>query len=456
MPFPTDAPDDAPSVVILGSGFGGFAVARRLERILAEDEARIVMIADNNYHLFTPMLAEVAGGAVEAWHVAAPLRRALPRTRFVHGRVVGLDPEGNVVRYRPALGSGTLEVAFDQVVVALGSEPHTHGTPGVEDHALAFRRLTDASRLRNHVIALLEEASAEPASARADGLLTFVVVGAGYSGVEIVTHLRDLVRDLIDAYEGVTASDLRFVIVHPHERIVPQISESLAKQVRHKLERDGVELVLEQHVVEVGPDAVTLESGERIATHTPVWTAGVRPNRSVGEFGLPVDDHGAIRVGEDLRVRDMAQVWAIGDCAAVPNVLGEGETCPATAQHAYRQGSHVARNVAAVLRGQPATPFRYRSPGMMVPLGRRDAAAEIYGLKLSGRLAWFMWRTVYWTLLPSWSKKARVAMDWTADLLFGRETVLTRDPLVLGTRRSRGTEAGIEGRASDRGDDSAA
>lgn len=439
------APDSrVPDIVILGSGFGGYTAARTLEQILAPGEAAIHLVSENNYHLFTPMLAEVAGGSVDPWHIAVPVRKALPRTDFVHGRVDAIDLERREVTYLPKLDEPAERLAFDQLIVALGSEPDFHQTPGVAEHGMPFRLLADASRLRNHVIALLEEADAESDHSTRSALTTFVVIGGGYSGVEAITHLRDLARDLIRDYEDIDPGMLRFVLVHSHERLVPQIGDRLADYVQRKLQREGIDLVLGEHVVEVDARSVTLESGQVIPTHTPVWTAGLRPNQAVERLPIELSGVGAIVVDATLAVPGVPGMWAIGDCAQVPDVTGAGDHSPLTAQHAHHQGKQAAYNVVACLRGRDPAPFRYRSPGMLVPLGRRDAVAEIYGFTFSGFLAWFVWRTVYWTLLPGLSKKFRVAMDWTADLLFGREVVLTRDPLELGSRKHRGRQAGIE------------
>lgn len=441
----SESPDGTTRIVILGSGFGGFAAARELESRLKPGEAEIVMVSEANYHLFTPMLAEVAGGTVEPWHVAVSVRRALARTDFAHGRVVAVDPQRRRVGYRSDPDEPTVWIGYDRLIVALGSEPATHGVAGVREHALPFRQLPDAGRLRNHAIAVLEEADAAPESGERRALLTFVVVGGGYSGVEAITHMRGLVLDLLPEYEQVEREDVRFVLVHSHERLLPQIGDALAAYVADKLQREGIELILGQHAVEVGPAFVALESGERIATQTPVWTSGLRPSGVLERFPFHCTEQGALEVDACLVVPDAGgEVWAVGDCAAVPDLAGEGELCPKTAQHARHQGAHAAGNVVASLRGEEPSPFRYRSPGMLVPLGGRDAVAEIWGFRFSGPIAWFVWRTVYWTLLPGIAKKFRVAADWTADLIFGREVVLTRDPLTLGSRRHRGGPAGVE------------
>jgi NADH dehydrogenase len=433
-------------LLIVGAGIGGYAGARTLQSLAGAEKARIFRVSDTNYLLFTPMLAEVVGGVVEPWHVASPVRKSLKRVDFVHGRVTGVDAERRMLAFRPNLDRDESTIHYDHLIVAAGSVPSSHGVPGVEEHSLPFRTLPDASTLHNHVVALLEEADATEDHSARNGLLTFAAIGGGYSGVECILQLCDLCHALVEDYEQLEASDLRFVLVHSHERLMPQVTENLAHYTRKKLDEKGIECIFGVHANRIDTDRILLEDGREIRTHTPVWTAGLRPAPLIAEMPGDRSRAGALRTDAHLRVQGADRIWAVGDCAQIPNVLDDGEPFPLTAQHAERQGRHVAENVWKQLRGEPTEPLRYRSPGMLVPLGRHDAVAEIYGWTFAGIGAWFIWRTVYWWLLPGLAKKFRVAMDWTAELLFGRDVVLTQDPLVLGSRRTRRTSsaAGID------------
>lgn len=432
--YPITATDDLSEkpgkkrVVILGGGFGGMAVARQLEKLFARDAAiEIVLVSKSNYLLFTPMLAEVSGGSLEAHHISPPLRASLAWAQVIRAEVETIDPATKCVELRENLTAASRTLAYDQLVLALGSDTSDRGVPGVERYAYPLRTLEDAMRLRNQMITILERADAEQSEQAQHRDLSVVVVGGGYSGVEAVAELFDMTWMLLRYYPNIPENALRFVLIHSHNRILPQIGEELADYALHKLEGRGIEFFLGVHVKEVSAAGVTLKDGTELPAATVVWTAGNRPNPAVASLACEHNHVGAVITDETLRVKGLTDVWAVGDCAQVPDYHQHGNPCPPTAQHAQREGGQAAKNVAAALRGEAAQPFRFRSLGTLVPLGHRTAVAELRGLKFSGLFAWFLWRTVYLAKLPGLEKKLRVALDWTLDLFFARDIVLTTD-----------------------------
>ena len=423
---------DHKRVVILGGGFGGMAVARQLEKLFVRDAAiEIVLVSKSNYLLFTPMLAEVSGGSLEAHHISPPLRASLAWAQVIRAEVEAIDPAAKCVELRENFTAASRTLAYDQLVLALGSDTSDRGVPGVETYAYPLRTLQDATRLRNQLITILERADAEQNEQAQRRDLSVVVVGGGYSGVETVAELFDMTRMLLRYYPNIPEDALRFVLIHSHQRILPQIGEELAEYALHKLKGRGIEFFLGVHVQEVSADGVTLEDGTALSAATVVWTAGNRPNPAVASLACEHNHAGAVVTDETLRVEGLTDVWAVGDCAQVPDYYQSGKPCPPTAQHAQREGVQTAKNVAAALRGETAQPFRFRSLGTLVPLGHRTAVAELRGLKFSGLFAWFLWRTIYLAKLPGLEKKLRVALDWTLDLFFTRDIVLTTDSAFI-------------------------
>jgi len=413
----------AKRIVIVGGGFGGVAAAKRFERLaLRGAPIDVTLVSDSNFLLFTPMLAEAASGAVEASHISAPVRSAVAHTRFRYGRVDSVDTTGRTVH----IGSESLR--YDHLVLAAGSVPHAFGLPGVREHAWTMKNLADAVRLRNHVLALLERADVEPDPERRRELLTFVVAGAGFAGTEVVAELFDLVHTVSRYYPGVGQDESRFVLVHPGARILPELPAELGEYARQRLTARGIECVLGVRVVEAEADRVLLSDGDRIATRTFVWTAGNRPSPLVDLLPRPSGDVGPLVTDAALRVTGLDGVWAVGDCARVPDPANAGKPCPPTAQHALRQGKTVADNIAAAVADREPVEFRFRTLGVLVALGHRTAAADIRGRLFSGFAAWLLWRAVYLAKLPGIEKRIRVFLDWTLDLAFPRDIVVTSAP----------------------------
>jgi len=419
LPGPAMAGPGRRRVVILGGGFGGVSAARRFEQLLPWTPwLDVTLVSQRNYLLFTPMLAEVAAGSVEAGNVGVSLRAACPRTRFHRAEVLGVDPDRRLVHLRR--GDAMELLPYDHLVLALGAVPNFRDLPGVAANALTVATLEDARRLRDHVLGRLEQADHEPDPAERRRWLTFVVAGGGFAGTEAVASLFDLVHSTLRYFPHVRASEPRFVLVHSRERILPELGDRLAGYASGKLVARGVELRLGVTVAAADPDGVLLSDGERIAARTLVWAAGTRPSP------VPLGAHnGAVPVDRHLRVRGSRTIWAVGDCARVPDPAVRGGTCPPTAQHATRQGKAVADNVVAALTGAAPEPFRFRGLGFLVPLGRQSAAAELRGLRFSGLPAWLLWRGVYLWKLPGPQKRLRVLLDWTLELLFPRDIALT-------------------------------
>jgi NADH dehydrogenase len=421
------APQRSPTrVVILGGGFGGVSAAQRLERLTAKDERfDVTLVSQSNYLLFTPMLAEVASSALQARHISSPIRAACPHTRFMRAAVQEIDTKAMIVRVLPGVNLPSESLAYDQLVLALGSVPDHHELEGMEAHSFSLKTLEDATQLRNHVLTLLERADVEPDPIELERQLTFVVVGGGFAGAEVIAELFDLVHGILHYYPNIEFENLRFVLVHSRERILPELNERLAEYSLRKLRDRGIEFMLETYVAEAAADEVMLEGGARIPTRTIVWTAGNRPNLLLQTIPSEKDRRGAIITKQTMRVGELDHTWAIGDCASIPDE--RGHPYPPTAQHALRQGKIVAENIVATVRSKKLKPFSYRSIGMLVALGHRTGAAEIMGTHFSGLLAWFLWRGLYLSKIPGLEKKLRVAMDWILDLLFPRDITLTVD-----------------------------
>jgi len=408
-------------VVVLGGGFGGVATARRLERLFARDPGvEIALVSKGNSLLFTPMLAEVASSALEARHISAPIRALCPRTRFHRDTAVDVDLDARLVRL-----AGGRTLPYDHLVLALGAVPSYSGINGLAEHAFTLKSLGDAVALRNHVIEQLERADVEPDEAERQRLLTFVIAGGGFAGTETVAELFDLCHVVLRYYPRVEPEELRFVLVHSRDHILPELGPELRAYALERLRRRGIEFLLERRVAGATAGAISLADGTEIPTRTVIWTAGNRPHPLPAELGLPVSRAGAVLVDSTLRVEGRDDVWAVGDCARIPVPGVPDAWYPPTAQHALREGKALAANLAAVLAGREPKPFRFSAIGTLVALGHRTAVAEIRGRRFSGLLAWLLWRCVYWTKLPGLEKKLRVGLDWSIDLAFPRDIALT-------------------------------
>ena len=407
-------------VVIAGGGFGGLYAARRLERRLPRHSARITLIADQNFLLYTPLLPGAASGSLEPRHVVVPLREELDWTDIRIARVTGADPVAKTVR-TTLLDGSEAEIGYDQLVVALGSVSRVLPVPGLAEHGVGFKTLPDAVALRNRAVLQLETAEEIDDPERRREYLTFIYVGAGYAGLEGIAELQDYVADVIDRYPRCRLDGTRWILVEAQDRVMPEIPASLAAFATSELRGRGIEIRTGTLLEEVGDGWARLSTGETIPTRTVCWTAGVKPPAVVRELGLPLNEHGRIAVDSTLRVTGQECVWAIGDCAAVPDPAQKGaKSTPPTAQHALRQGKVVGDNVAATLAGRELRPFRYRTLGVFVDMGQHKAVATMLGVRLRGFPAWFAARTYHLLLMPGAARRLRLMVDWTVGLMFGR------------------------------------
>src|SRR5436190_5862046 len=395
--------------LVLGGGFAGSYVAR----LLKKQGATIVSL--ENFMLFASMLPEAASGTLEPRHVVVPLRLMCPHADLILGRAVAHDPERQRVQVETE--EALVNVTYRNLVVALGAISRTLPIPGLAEHAFGFKDLADAIALRNHILRRLEAATAAPTEAHRRRELTFVFVGAGYAGVEALAELADLVRDALRFYpESVRTTPQHWVLVDAAPKILPEIPSRLGEYAAEQLERRGVDIRVRTTLESVGPHEAVLSDGDRILTSTLVWTTGGRPHPLVARFGLPLDERGRVKVDSTFRVEGVSQVWALGDCARLPNEATPGQPDPPTSQHALRQARRLAKN----LRGDPE-PYRYRMLGQVATLGRHKGIAEVMGLPFRGFLGWWITRTYHLYQLPLISRKLRVVTDWTVELLFRRD-----------------------------------
>lgn len=413
-------------IVILGGGFAGTNVALRLEKLFRPDPSiEITLIDTENFFTFTPLLPEVPSGSIQPKHIVFPLRALLRRTNVKQAELQSIDLERREIVARHCGKCGRYTVPFDQLVIGLGSVSNFFGLPGVAEHALTIKSLADAAALHAHVIDKLEHADLESDPARRRELLTFVIAGGGFAGVETLAELNDFVRGAGRYYPRIQPEDIRVVLVHSGNRILPEVNESLSQYALQKLRGNGVEVLLETRVQSCTERTVTLSNGETVPCRSFVWAAGVSPNPLLAGLSLPLHKNGRIAVAETLQVLADPNIWALGDSAAVPDII-TGKLCPPTAQFALRQGTVLANNLAAVIRGRSPKPFRHKSLGLLAGLGRRSAVAEIGGLRFSGFLAWWLWRTIYLLKMPGFERKLRIALDWTLDIFFPRDIVYLR------------------------------
>jgi NADH:quinone reductase (non-electrogenic) len=395
--------------LILGGGFAGSWVAR----LLGKRGVETTIVSRENFMLFTPLLPEAASGTLEPRHVVVPLRMMCPHSELLLGSVTGLDAARRVATLETE--DGSREVAYERLVLALGAVARTLPIPGLAEYGHGFNDLADAIALRNHVLRQLELADGGLAD-EARRHLTFVFVGAGYAGVEALAELSDLVRDALRYYPGLRGIAPRWVLVDAAPAILPEIPTKLGEYAARELARRGVEVRVATTLEALDADGAELSGGERVATNTLVWTAGVRANPMLRELGLPLDDRGRVCVDGALHVEGRDDVWALGDCARVPNEATPGAFDPPTSQHALRQARTLARN----LTGRPR-PYRYRMLGQVATLGRYRGIADIMGLRVRGFPGWFVTRTYHLSQLPLFSRKLRVVADWTVALFFRRD-----------------------------------
>jgi NADH dehydrogenase len=408
-------------VLILGGGFGGLSTAVEIERRLGDaPDVEITLVNRDNFFLFTPMLHEVAASDLDLAHIVNPIRKLLRRTNLFVGTVEHVDLARKRVVVSHSEGHHHHELWYDYLVIALGAVTNFFDIDGLSERALTMKSLGDAIYLRNRLIQHLEEADFECNADEREPLLTFVVAGGGFAGVESVAALNDFVREAVHFYRNLNEAQLRVVLVHPGMLILPELGPKLGEYAQRKLAERRVEIIVNTRVTGVTDTGVMLSDGRRITTATLVWTAGTSANPIIEP--LPCEkERGRIVVNEFLEVPGRPGVWALGDCAHITDP--SGKPYPPTAQHAVREGVVAAHNIVAAIRGTRRRPFTFSTIGLLAAIGRRTGVANILGRNFSGFTAWWLWRTIYLSKLPRLEKKVRVALDWTLDLIFSKDLV---------------------------------
>jgi NADH:quinone reductase (non-electrogenic) len=430
-------PPPVQRIVILGGGFAGMTTAQCLENELEKNpSAHITLVSETNALLFTPMLAEVAGSSLEPSHISTPLRGSLHRTEFIRARTTAIDLQKRCIFLEGNSSSDTKskprEIPYDHLVLALGAVSNYLGLANVEKLAFDFKSLLDAIRIRNRVIEMFERADREPDPRLRAPLLTFVIAGGGFAGAELAGALNDFANGILADYPNLGRKEVRVVLVHSRDCILPELSETLGRYAQKKMEARGVIFRMNTRLVDAKPGIVTLSDGE-IPADTLIWTAGTAPSALVKSLDVGKDKRGAVKVDANLAVLNHPGVWALGDCAAVSDAKN-GKSCPPTAQFALRQAATLARNLSAQLAGKPPRGFHFDSLGALCVIGHQTACAELTvpfarsrSMRFSGLFAWLMWRGIYLAKLPGLERKIRVLFDWTIELFFPRDIVQTID-----------------------------
>jgi NADH:ubiquinone reductase (H+-translocating) len=441
-------------IVIAGGGFAGLYAARYLDKKLARrSDIEVTLISRENFILFTPMLHEIAAGDLSPSDIVNPLRRILRHVNVVEAEVDTIDLAAKKIHCLAGVRDLDLEFEFDHLLLTIGSETNFFDNAGIRDWAITMKSLADATLLRNRMVALLEEASLQSDEATRKELLTFVIAGGGFAGVETTGAVNDFVRETGKFYPSLREEAIRVVVVHPGKFLLPELGEELGRYVEQKLSERDVEIIKGARVAGYDGSVVKLTDGTSINATTLIWTAGVKPSAVIESLGFK-KERGRLLVNEYLAVPEVIGLWAAGDCAAVPTGK-PGKFYPPTAQHGLREAVTAAKNIEAAIMGRPLKPFVFTTLGQLATIGRRTGVAMMFGFKFSGFIAWWMWRSIYLAKLPRLAKKLRVMTDWTLDLLFGREIeqlITVRDVQALIDRLARmraRTNGGSEAQISD-------
>ncbi len=413
-------------IVILGGGFAGAYSARSLRSGLGEDTSKnVALLADQNAMLFHPMLAEVSGSSISPLHVVNPLRLFCKGSEIFMGAVDEIDLEQKTVTFSPAPSAAPVNLTFDHLVLAIGSVVDVSRVPGMPEHGYLMKTVGDAMRLRSDVLERLEAASVVSEEAIRRKLLTFVIVGGGYSGVETAGQIWDLLRDVQRLYPRINPKEFSLILVHSGSHLLPQIGEELGKYCEVQLRSRGIEVRLNTRVNAITSERAILNTGDVIETNTVVTTVGNATNpvikKLIDRYHL-ANEKGRLITEPTMQVKGYKNLWSAGDCAAVP--LKDGSVSPATAQFAMRQGTLLGKNIIAARNGQTVVPFRFKTLGEMASIGHRNAVGKVLGFKVSGFLGWLMWRATYLYKLPGLEQKSKVFFEWSLELLFPRDISL--------------------------------
>jgi NADH dehydrogenase len=410
-------------IVIAGGGFAGLYAAKYLDKRLARrPDIEVTLISRENFILFTPMLHEVAAGDLSPTDIVNSLRRILRHVNVVQADIQAIDITTKTIRCLAGVRNMELEFEFDHLLLTIGSETNFFDLQDVRNWAVTMKSLSDAALLRNRMVELLEEASLEKDEATRRELLTFVTAGGGFAGVETTGAVNDFVRETVKFYPSLREETIRVVVVHPGKFLLPELGEELGRYAEQKLSQRKVEIIKGARVAGYDGSVVKLTDSTSIPATTLIWTAGVKPGVAIESLGCK-KERGRLLVNEYLSVPGVSGLWAAGDCAAVPDGYETGNFFPPTAQHGLREAIRAAKNIEAAIMGRPLKPFVFTTLGQLATIGRRTGVAMVFGFKFSGLVAWAMWRSIYLMKLPGLAKKLRVMMDWTLDLLFGREIV---------------------------------
>jgi len=434
-------------IVILGGGFGGLYTALEIERTIARDpDVDVTLVNHDNFFLFTPMLHEVAASDLDMTHIVNPIRKLLKRVQFFQGDVERVYLDEKRIEVSHGTDHHHHELEYDHLIIGVGNITNYYNLPGLEENALTMKSLGDAIFLRNRLIQNMEEADFECTHARTP-LMTIVVAGGGFAGVETIAAVNDFLREAIPFYNNLQERDLRIVLVHSGAVILPELSEKLGAYAGSKLTERGVEIRLNTRVLGYRNGIVELSDGSNVATNTLVWTAGTAPHPILDTVSCR-KERGRLATNEYMEVLDWPGVWAVGDCASIPDPR-TGKPYPPTAQHALRQGRVLARNMCAAIRGGVKKPFIFSTLGQLAAIGKRTGVAQMFGFNFSGFVAWWLWRTIYLSKLPRFEKKCRVALDWSLDLLFSKDLVqftTVRAPFVQHAEEHKAMEREAQAR----------
>ena len=405
-------------VVIIGGGFAAVQFAKTLRKKLRHSECEILLFNRENHLVFHPLLADVAGASVNVDAAAAPLRQMLPGVGCRTERVQRIDLQSSEIEFDDGTG-GLSRLHYDHVVIACGAESNLAIIPGMTDHAFGFKVMRDAVDLRQHIVHEMEHAEAAADPDRRRWHLNFIIVGAGFSGVELAGEVNELVRSSTRFYHNFRRQDVVVTLVHSQNQILPEVAPTLREFARKKMEKAGITILLNTRAVAATQEGVELNNGQMLRGGTIACTIGTAPSPIIQELDVP-KERGRIRTTRDMRIEGQTNAWAIGDCAYIINAF-DNKPSPTTAQFAERQGRQAALNLVRVLKGEPTQPFRFKALGQLCSIGGYQAVAEMFGMRVSGFLAWFLWRGTYLFKLPTWSRRAKVALDWAWDLLFPRD-----------------------------------
>lgn len=405
-------------IVIIGGGFAAVKCARTLRKRLPREECQIVVYSQENHMVFHPLLADVAGASIHPDSAAATIRQMLPGVECNTETVERIEISDGQIEFQNE--QGQLErTNYDYLVIACGAESNLGIIPGMSDHAFPFKTMRDAVALRSHIIDQLEKAEACSDPERRKFHLSFVIIGGGFSGVELAGEINDLIRDSTRFYHHFTEKDISMTLVHNKDQVLPEVSPTLRDFALKKMLRTGIKVLLNTSAAAATPEGVGLQDGSLMRAATVVCTIGTAPSPIVLHLDVK-KERGRLVTDPDMRITGLPNVWAVGDCAYITNAF-DNKPSPPTGQFAEREGRQAAENVVRVIHGQPTRPFYFKPLGQLCSIGGRRAVAEMFGFRVSGILAWLMWRSVYLLKLPTWSRRIRVGSDWAWDLLFPRD-----------------------------------